>query len=157
MNMHTLVNPLIMWGVVTIGAVSAFIGLTDKPVLDKNVWSIVILIITIVIWIYLSSNALKSHRKASSSVDAINYLAKGGIYNVIRHPMYVGDIILAWGLFFFYPTEQVLASVVWLTVILYIWMKLEERALLQKFGIEYETYIEEVPMVLPVVKKQRNK
>ena len=67
--------------------------------------------------------------------------------------MYMADIVLAWGAFIAWPSWRVLFAVIWLTIVLSYWMKLEEEALIERFGGEYQQYMGKVPMVIPGLKK----
>ncbi len=44
---------------------------------------------------------------------------------------------------------MVLLTVIWLTVVLFLWMRLEEKFLEQKFEWQYQEYKAKVPMILP--------
>ena len=98
---------------------------------------------------YFFINAINIHRKAAFSVASIDKIVKSGVYSKVRHPIYSADIILAIGVFFIFPTLNVLISIIWLAVILIIWMNLEEKALILKFGKEYKEYKKKVPMFFP--------
>ncbi|HCU71066.1 MAG TPA: hypothetical protein DIC35_04955, partial [Candidatus Moranbacteria bacterium] len=87
--------------------------------------------------------------KAPLSADAIDRLVTEGVYEKVRHPIYSADIVLAWSIFFFYPDVRIFASVLWLTLVMSVWMKIEEKALIEKFGREYEGYRLRVPKIFP--------
>ena len=76
-------------------------------------------------------------------------LTKNGIYKWIRHPAYLGAVIL-------YPGISVLASsllgfLVMLLLVPYLIhrIKLEERMLTERFGAEYEAYIDQTKKLIP--------
>jgi len=94
------------------------------------------------------------HRKAPHSVRSIDKIVKEGIYQRVRHPIYSGDIVLVWGIFFHWPSIRALISVIWLTTVLFFWMRLEEKALAEKFGSDYLEYKAKVPMVVPRIGKK---
>jgi protein-S-isoprenylcysteine O-methyltransferase Ste14 len=72
-----------------------------------------------------------------------------GVFAIVRHPVYLGEILLYMGLIFF--SLSIASIVVWLfaVVFLYYISRYEEKILLDYFGEEYKTYMQEVPMWLP--------
>jgi len=72
-----------------------------------------------------------------------------GVFGVIRHPMYLSEIILYLGLLIM--SMSLAATVVWVIAIgfLYYISKYEERLLITRFGEDYERYMREVPMWFP--------
>jgi len=78
-----------------------------------------------------------------------------GIFNKVRHPIYLGSILLYLGLITL--TFSIISVVLWIIIIIfynYI-SKYEERVLLQKFGHDYEQYMKEVPMWIPGIFKKK--
>lgn len=76
-------------------------------------------------------------------------LVTSGIYSKIRHPFYtsililfLGVAVMAWNLY------ALLFYVLFVTAVL-IRIKKEEKELITKFGDEYRSYREEVPMLVP--------
>ena len=67
------------------------------------------------------------------------FLVTKGIYSKIRHPMYLGQILMAIGIPFFAQGLVTLClSIVWIAQILF-WKVLEERELLARYP-EYKKY-----------------
>lgn len=67
------------------------------------------------------------------------FLVTKGLYSKIRHPMYFGQMLMAFGFPLFAQGLVTLClSVIWIAQILY-WKALEERELLAKYP-EYEEY-----------------
>ena len=75
-----------------------------------------------------------------------------GIHRFVRHPLYSGTILFVWGLFFIFPTLSNLIAVVLLTLYVLIGISFEEKKLKKEFGSKYETYIIDVPMLIPRLK-----
>jgi len=82
------------------------------------------------------------------------YSSKGrliteGIYSQLRHPQYLGFILVTLGWLIHWPT--LLTAVLWpiLTISYYRLARKEETELESKFGIEYPKYAEKVPMFIP--------
>ncbi|MBN1352869.1 isoprenylcysteine carboxylmethyltransferase family protein [candidate division KSB1 bacterium] len=76
------------------------------------------------------------------------------VFGVVRHPVYLSEILLYLGLLML--SMSLLAGVVWIVAIgfLHYISRYEERLLLKRFGEEYETYMREVPMWLPRLRKK---
>ena len=79
-----------------------------------------------------------------------------GLFASIRHPMYLSEIIMYFGLLIL--STSIAAGVVWgiSIVFLYALCRHEEKLLLDRFGDDYRRYMSEVPMWFPrLCKKQR--
>jgi protein-S-isoprenylcysteine O-methyltransferase Ste14 len=138
-----------MWAIVIAGIAVLLRYLPDVAIFRRNVFTSLLLIPAALNWLYFFTSAFAVHRSAARSAAAIEHLVTTGAYAKVRHPIYSADILLAWGVFLFIPTLKVLASVAWLTMVLVIWMKLEEKALTEIFGDEYTRYKSRTPMIIP--------
>ena len=80
------------------------------------------------------------------------HVIKKGVFGIVRHPVYLGSILLSFGLLTF--TLSIMSAVVWIVIIAFYYFisKHEEKLLLGKFGEEYEDYMKEVPMLIPRIK-----
>lgn len=89
-----------------------------------------------------------------------------GVYSVVRHPQYLGIIILTFGYSFMviqvtaspYPIEIVQQVLfIWLIQVFgYIALAFyEERCLSKEYGTEYEQYKNKVPFIFPVSHTRR--
>lgn len=69
------------------------------------------------------------------------------LYRVVRHPLYVGWLIIFWAA----PTMTVahLVFAVMTTAYILIAIQLEERDLIDAFGSEYSSYKRRTPMLIP--------
>jgi len=80
-----------------------------------------------------------------------------GMHSVVRHPLYLGLIILIWS----FPKLKFIDIIgnAGITLYLIAGAFIEERKLLEEFGEEYEKYKKEVPMFLPecIICKRRRK
>lgn len=82
-------------------------------------------------------------------------LATQGIYGVVRHPQYTGIMLAVFGQVIHWPTVITLLLfplIVWAYVRL---AKREESALTERFGEEYQTYRQRVPMLFPRLRNWR--
>ena len=76
-------------------------------------------------------------------------LATSGIYAYVRHPQYVGFILVMFGFLLQWPTLLTLAMFPVLTVMYVRLARSEERDALAIFGAEYERYRDRVPGFIP--------
>jgi len=80
-------------------------------------------------------------------------MATAGVYAYVRHPQYVGFIMVMLGFLLQWPTLLTLAMfpvLVWMYVHL---AHQEERESLREFGDEYRRYMDRVPGFIPNLKK----
>ena len=77
-----------------------------------------------------------------------------GVFGVVRHPVYLSEILLYLGLLSF--SVSLAAACVWAIGILFLHAisRYEERLLLARFGAEYERYQQQVPMWIPRLRKR---
>ena len=72
-----------------------------------------------------------------------------GVFNLVRHPIYLGAILLCLGLIVL--TLSLATTVVWIIIILFYHFisRHEEKLLVEILGKDYEDYMREVPMWIP--------
>ncbi|MCZ7399193.1 MAG: isoprenylcysteine carboxylmethyltransferase family protein [Candidatus Methanoperedens sp.] len=91
--------------------------------------------------------------KGWSMIHASNgELVIDGMYRYVRHPQYLGLIILTVGLLIQWPTIITLAMWPVLVLMYYRLAKREEREALEAFGERYEEYKRQTPMFLPSIR-----
>ena len=76
-------------------------------------------------------------------------LAVTGIYSYVRHPQYLGFILVMFGFLLQWPTLLTLAM---FPVLVFMYVRLariEERETLAEFGAEYQRYMRQVPGFIP--------
>jgi protein-S-isoprenylcysteine O-methyltransferase Ste14 len=88
--------------------------------------------------IVLSTATLVRNREAG--------LIEGGIYGVVRHPMYLGAMVLFLWIFFVPHWAIVLISAVNIAIV-YGFILQGERQNITKFGGTYRRYMESVPRI----------
>lgn len=145
----TLVSPFLMWAIVAAGIVLAVRCLPARYVFVAPLYLNTVLIPAVLNWLYFFAGGVRTNRRAPRSAAAVDKLVTTGVYSKVRHPIYSADIFLAWGIFLCFPTLRVGVSVLWLTVVLLGWMRLEEAALLHRFGEDYYLYKARTPMLFP--------
>jgi protein-S-isoprenylcysteine O-methyltransferase Ste14 len=76
-------------------------------------------------------------------------VVRKGVFRIMRHPMYLSEILLYLGLLMM--SVSLAAAVVWVLAIVFLYhiSRYEERLLLERFGQEYQQYMQEVPMWIP--------
>lgn len=152
MNTRRLVSPLLMWIIIFIGILVSLLVLKGERLFNLPIVGLIIFGLAFVYWICIFISAWKAHIQAVRSSESITKLVTTGIYKQIRHPMYSADIVLAWGLWFYLPSINILVSMLWLTTVLIIWSRLEEKMMTEKFGNQYLKYKQNVPAFLPKLK-----
>jgi protein-S-isoprenylcysteine O-methyltransferase Ste14 len=77
-----------------------------------------------------------------------------GVFGVVRHPIYLSEVLLYLGLFVL--TMSLAAGVVWIvaSVFLYYLSRHEERLLLERFGEAYKSYMGDVGLWIPRIRKR---
>jgi protein-S-isoprenylcysteine O-methyltransferase Ste14 len=147
-SIQKLASPVLMWAIIISGAAAAFVLLPSRRVLPSfRVFQPGALLL--LYWAYMFFSAARIHREAPKSAGGISHIVTTGIYARVRHPIYSGDIAGAWGIFLLWTDLRVLASALWLTLVMAAWMYLEENALAARFGREYRDYRKQVPMAIP--------
>lgn len=76
-------------------------------------------------------------------------LRTDGILGRVRHPIYLGTLLLVLGFWLYIPTLANLLTTGAIIVYLFVGIRLEERDLEQQFGEAYREYRKRVPMLIP--------
>ncbi|HEY71115.1 MAG TPA: isoprenylcysteine carboxylmethyltransferase family protein [Anaerolineae bacterium] len=79
------------------------------------------------------------------------------IFGIIRHPIYMSEILLYLGLFMFSLSLAAAGVLLLAMIFFHLISRYEERLLLERFGEEYEQYMQDVPMWIPRLWKKRRK
>jgi len=95
-----------------------------------------------------------SHRIIFGETRREPHVVRAGVFSVVRHPMYLSEILLYLGLLLL--SVSLMAAGVWLTAIgfLHAIARTEERLLAARFGDEYTGYARDVGMWLPRPRKR---
>src|SRR5881396_1184577 len=82
-------------------------------------------------------------------------LVTEGIYTVVRHPQYLGFLLVTLGQFVVWPTIP--TAIMWpvLVLLYYRQAKREEAVLLEAFGVRFQAYADKTPMFLPRIRVRR--
>jgi len=72
-------------------------------------------------------------------------LLQSGVYGVVRHPMYLGAILLFLAMVLYLPHWIMLILAVINIIIIYHFMLAGEESNIKKFGDEYRAYMAQIP------------
>lgn len=152
---YQILHPLLMWLIIVIGGIILWQVVPEGFLFELNKFGIIIFALGLINWLYVYTATLKVHKKAFTHIHNINELVTEGKYAVVRHPMYLADIILGCCVFILNPSYRILAILIWLALILLFWANLEERLLEEKFLEDYRAYKRNVPMFIPRFRKRK--
>tara|TARA_B100001248_G_scaffold227481_1_gene185952 strand:- start:15781 stop:16443 length:663 start_codon:yes stop_codon:yes gene_type:complete len=101
--------------------------------------------IFIVVGFIMLSSAWKVLHKAQQT----GTIATTGLYEKIRHPQYVGFVLIMFGFLLMWPT---ILTIVMFPVLLFMYYRLgksEEKDSIESFGQEYINYMKKTPAYIP--------
>ena len=111
------------------------------PLGTAGIWLMAVCIIK---YFYrLSGVSALSGKKAGIKLEVT------GIHRYVRHPLYLGTLLLVTALFFLFPLLSNLICCLSIFSYVLIGIRSEERKLVDKFGEEYITYKNRTPMLIP--------
>ena len=86
-------------------------------------------------------------------IDRPTQLFTGGLYSIVRHPLYVTGLVFIW----LFPTMTISLLIINAALTLYILIGayFEERKLRREFGLEYIDYVTVTPMLIPLIKRRK--
>ncbi len=98
--------------------------------------------------------AWSSHRIIFGETRREPHVVRNGVFSVVRHPMYLSEILLYPGLLLL--SVSLMAAGVWLAAIgfLHTIARTEERLLTARFGAEYSAYVRDVGMWIPRLRRR---
>jgi protein-S-isoprenylcysteine O-methyltransferase Ste14 len=78
------------------------------------------------------------------------HVVTGGVYALVRHPIYLGAILLYLGFILF--SFSLISAALWIAIIIFYRFisRYEEKLLINLFGDEYRDYMKRVPMLFPI-------
>ncbi len=98
---------------------------------------------------FVAIATLKSNFSGRLRIREDHTLVKNGIYKWIRHPAYFGAIILFLGIPVMF--SSMLGFLVMFLLVPYLLhrIKLEERMMTERFGVEYDEYVKQSKKLIP--------
>lgn len=97
-------------------------------------------------WTHLWGIAQIREGRSGHSLAEKNDFVVSGIHQIIRHPWYLGGIIIVWANDL--SVSTILINIV-VSIYFFIGSILEERKLVREFGEKYREYQQRVPMLIP--------
>jgi protein-S-isoprenylcysteine O-methyltransferase Ste14 len=92
---------------------------------------------------------LKRKGKPDSNFENTSVLVKSGIYNYIRHPLYLSILLLGTGVLLKHTGVPQLGLAAVNLVAVYVTARIEEKEMISRFGDEYRKYMQETKMFIP--------
>ena len=129
-----------------IGAALAII--TERFQLPLTIAGFGVILVSIVINL-LARQELARNWSPLAGTSAEQSLIKSGIYARIRHPIYTSGILLSLGLALVTSSLGGLALFILAVIAFVVRINAEEKALLAKFGVEYQEYAKKTGALLP--------
>ncbi len=100
-------------------------------------------------FIALASRLLGRRLRAHPAPHPEAVLRTDGVYGVVRHPIYLGLLLLATGGLLIARTRRALVAVAMLAALLHMKSDLEEEMLAERFP-DYDLYAARVPKIVPL-------
>lgn len=138
MDARRISGHIIVWGLAGFGAYLAFSFFPRGFVFPRNAFMSLLIVPAAYYWLYRLLGLKRVRGESAGGVFSFSGLAQD--YSLTRHPVCVADVLLAWGIFFFYPDLRVLISVIWISIIVSFWLRMERNAL---FGPEKNNWKED--------------
>lgn len=95
--------------------------------------------------------SLSGMRKVFNEVRDKPEVIRKGVFSIVRHPVYFGEILIYLGLLLF--SMSIASAIIWIMAIIFLnyIAGYEEKILLDHFGEEYRAYMNEVPRWIPKI------
>jgi methanethiol S-methyltransferase len=134
---------------------------SPKPLFEKSIWTkgAALVLLGIGLWLTLGSllrydlgefTGIQQIRQKNSPPNHSS-LNISGFNAWVRHPLYLGTILVLIGLFLFFPNLSALLLLCSVLVYLPFGIHLEEKKLVLQFGQEYLEYSKRVKRLIPKV------
>jgi protein-S-isoprenylcysteine O-methyltransferase Ste14 len=106
-----------------------------------------VLVLTASVW-----NLVTTGKGTPAPFDPPRALVVGGLYRLVRNPMYIGDLLVLWGESLLFGSLLLLAYSLLILAVCHLFIVLfEEPALRRTFGGAYERYCDAVPRWIPAL------
>jgi protein-S-isoprenylcysteine O-methyltransferase Ste14 len=94
-------------------------------------------------------------RRTTTTLDKVTTIVETGPYGIVRHPQYVGGLLMLAGWFLIWGALHCLCLLPLFALLTLAQASIEETYILEKeFGEEYRTYKERVGMFFPTLKRK---
>ena len=134
MDGQRIIAHIIMWSLIIVGIVLAFGFLPAIQVfpLAYQSYLVIISIPISIICLYYLASAIYFRAKFPLISAGFGKIIKAGVYGRVVHPTCMALAIAGWVLFVFFPDWRTLASDLWMTLVVFFWIKVEENAYAEK-------------------------
>lgn len=102
---------------------------------------------------YLGIKGVTEMGLKAAETHRVERVISSGVYSRVRHPQYLGAILSHIGATFLLSAYYSLLVSPIVVIINYILCWKEEKELVNEFGEEYQKYRENVPMLIPKIRK----
>ena len=120
--------------------------LSMAGVWDLEIGVTVVMVVSVLMLLLGAYLVVAGWRQIYNARDA---LVTNGLYGVVRHPQYLGIMIVTAAFLIQWPTIMTVAMWPILTYAYYRQAKKEERQMEERFGERYRQYEGRVPMLIP--------
>ena len=80
-------------------------------------------------------------------------LQTNGLHRYMRHPLYTGNLLFIWSLCLLMPYLHHLLACIIITIYTLLGARIEEQKLVEQFGEKYIRYQQQVPMIVPRIRR----
>lgn len=142
--------------ILLVGIAGLFLTITQTLLLILPAWlRIMTLIVSglglLVVALAMRNYNLREFAGLETQDLAQNDLQIKGLNSWVRHPLYLGILIMVWGLFLSFATDLILATAVISSLYIPVGIYFEEKKLIAEFGEAYLQYRKEVKMLIPFI------
>jgi protein-S-isoprenylcysteine O-methyltransferase Ste14 len=111
-----------------------------------NILGVVLLVVGYVIHLRYAHKEMKKYSVQAHQHSAeVKRLVTSGVYSKVRHPGYLGLVLIYFGFALGFAVVWMLIPAVIFTILTYLTAIKEEELLKERFGKEYEEYARRVP------------
>jgi len=114
-------------------------------ILPLNLYFLTLGIALLILGSIIHGLSHKEHKQAHSKAQSIEKIVTTGIYSKIRHPGYLGLILMYFGVAFLFHNILAIVGSIILSSLQILTALAEEKYLIKKLREEYEEYMRRVP------------
>lgn len=149
----------LLYNAVSLATFGPIVLLLSKPsafvMFRDNVWTIGLGVLVMILGVWVLWKAFRNYDPREFigfdfEQPAPPVLRISGLSKSVRHPLYVGTLLVVWGIWVFHHGSSIgLVNGLCTSLYIRIGIYFEERKLQQIFGDAYRAYQRSVPMLIP--------